>query len=581
MVSKEMGYDNFEVAIYCTVDEVLKIAAGDPAQLRNELDKLAKRVRFSKVYLESFRGEIFVDREKLIRAKAFFQANGIQTSGAIAPVLGDPTDFITSASIESDFVSFCYSNPVHKDTLGKIVRRTAELFDEIIIDDFFFTNCRCESCIAAKGSLSWPEYRIDLMRRISEEIIIKTAKQVNPDVKLIIKYPNWYDDYQSTGYDLEKQSRQFDAIYTGTETRNPNYTQQTVQRYDSYFLMRYLENARPGHNAGAWYDTIDCLYNIGSYVEQGYLSLFAKAREVTLFCWGLLEQEGLFPAIAGHVFAATDQFLAELGNPFGIACYKPYHSSGESYLHGYLGMLGLPLEPTPVFSTGTNSILLTQSAAHDPAILAKIANHLRTGKNVMITSGLLKALQDQGLAELTGVRYTDHKVSLSRFGLTMFESSFREYCDVPEKITIPALEYNNNDCTPVIMGFSTAKSYPVLLRAKYGAGSLLILTIPEDFGELYQYPAPALNLIRSLIMADLPVRLEAPSQIGIFLYANDTVIVESFLPYNVTVTIVIKKSEVKLLDLLSGQEFAGKPDGAETRFPIHLTPTTYRVFKYC
>jgi hypothetical protein len=580
MVSK-MGYANFDVAIYCSVYEVLEIAAGKEVQLRNKLNKLAKQVLFSKVYLESFRGEIFVDREKLIRAKAFFQQYGIRTSGAIAAVLEDPTDIITSASTESDFVSFCYSNPVHQDTLRKIVQCTAELFDEIIIDDFFFTNCRCESCIAAKGSLSWSEYRIDLMRKISETIMVRTAKQVNPDIKLIIKYPNWYDDYQSTGYDLEKQSRQFDAIYTGTETRNHSYTQQTLQRYDSYFLMRYLENVRPGHNAGAWYDTIDCLYNIGSYAEQGYLALFAKAREVTLFSWGLLEQQGLFPAIAGYVFDATDQFLAELGNPTGIACYKPYHSSGESYLHGYLGMLGLPLEPTPVFPTGTNSILLTKSAAHDLAILAKIENHLRSGRNVMITSGLVKALQDRGLEDLTGVRYTDHKVSLSRIGLPMFESSFRDYCDTPVKITLPMLEYNTNDCTPVIMGFSTAKSYPVLLRVKYGAGSLLILTIPDDFSELYQYPAPALNLIRSLIMADLPVRLEAPSQIGMFLYANNTVIVESFLPYNASVIIVIKKSEVKLLDLLSGQEFAGKPDGAETRFPIHLTPTTYRVFKYC
>ena len=44
--------------------------------------------------------------------------------------------------------------------------------------------------------------------------------------------------------------------------------------------MRYLENVAPGRNLGGWFDPYECTYNLTSYLEQGYLTLFAKAKEV-------------------------------------------------------------------------------------------------------------------------------------------------------------------------------------------------------------------------------------------------------------------------------------------------------------
>ncbi len=76
--------------------------------------------------------------------------------------------------------------------------------------------------------------------------MIKPAKAVNPKVKLVIKYPNWYEHYQGLGYNLEAEPKLFDGIYTGTETRDPVYTQQHLQQYQSYLIMRYLENVKPG-----------------------------------------------------------------------------------------------------------------------------------------------------------------------------------------------------------------------------------------------------------------------------------------------------------------------------------------------
>ncbi len=92
------------------------------------------------------------------------------------------------------------------------------------------------------------------MEDVAQNIIFKTAKEVNPKVRLIIKYPNWYEHYQFLGYSLDFESRVFDMVYTGTETRDSEYTHQHLQEYQSYAIMRFLENVKPGFNGGGWID---------------------------------------------------------------------------------------------------------------------------------------------------------------------------------------------------------------------------------------------------------------------------------------------------------------------------------------
>ena len=68
----------------------------------------------------------------------------------------------------------------------------AEIFDELIFDDFYFYNCRCRKCIEQKGTKSWKEFRLEKMKYITEEVVMKTAKSINPEMNVIIKYPQWY-----------------------------------------------------------------------------------------------------------------------------------------------------------------------------------------------------------------------------------------------------------------------------------------------------------------------------------------------------------------------------------------------------
>ena len=63
-------------------------------------------------------------------------------------------------------------------------------------------------------------------------------------------------------------------------------------------------------------------------------------------------------------------------------------------------MMGIPIELHPEFPTNAPLVLLTQAAAADPDIVAKIKKQLVDGKSVVITSGLFRALRGKGIEDI-------------------------------------------------------------------------------------------------------------------------------------------------------------------------------------
>src|SRR5690606_40581772 len=97
---------------------------------------------------------------------------------------------------------------------GRGFELAARDFDEVILDDFFFYTSKSDADIAARGDRSWTDYRVATMREASRELVLEPARGVNPDIRMIIKYPNWYEHFHGLGYDLAEQPRMFDGIYT-------------------------------------------------------------------------------------------------------------------------------------------------------------------------------------------------------------------------------------------------------------------------------------------------------------------------------------------------------------------------------
>ncbi|MDD4350320.1 MAG: hypothetical protein PHF70_14520, partial [Opitutales bacterium] len=243
------------------------------------------------------------------------------------------------------------------------------------------------------------------------------------------------------------------------------------------------------------------------------------------------------------------------------------------FLHQYLGMIGLPIEMVPAYPENARTFILTQGCAKDPAIVSKIRKSLSEGKNVVITSGLAKALEGKGLESIVDLRVSDRKSLSHTF------SDFRTTVEGPRDILIPQVIYPTNDSWEVVTAYDQGNGYPLLLQANYSSGMLYVLTIPDNFNDLYDLPAPALTWIKRVVNAEMPLTLETESRIGLFLYDNDTFVVHSFVDQRTMVTAVPAENAISIVDLHSGETIQAQARGDQSVFPVMLPPHEYRAFR--
>ena len=522
------NYRNFTLTTYFVAHATARVTR---EELEKQLDFILKHLRLDKVYLEPWRGEL-ASHEQIEMCREAFEARGVKVVGSITTVIPSPEGAKPKQHL---FNTFCYNDPAMRAKLREVSAFTAQHFDEFIIDDFFFTNCMCADCVREKNKYnaahgitdaSWQSYRLDLMRRVSEEDMIAPAKAANPKCRITIKYPNWAESYQETGYNPEAQRRQFDMIYTGTETRDPVATDQHLPRYLSYSLMTYFENMWPGHNGGGWFDTFDT-HITEHYLEQAYLTAFSKPQELMVFCFQSMADNMYTPAL-GFQLDKLDALLDHAGKPAGIACYLPDNCQGEDNLQDFLGMCGLPIVCTPNFPEDAAQILLTRSSACDPDIVDKLESWLqKTGGSAIVTTGFIDAVKGRGLERLTSVRLRGRTVTADRYRV----ETARGRCVFPrgiKPISLPVAEFRNNSTWAVVKAANGEESYAILLRDDYMDGHLWTLAVPDAYPDLYAIPAEALSRIRQAVPVE-GVWLEGPARISLFMYDNDTFVVYPYV----------------------------------------------------
>ena len=601
-------YQNFKVSSYIRAQDVARMT--DDKFLNDTWQTVSSQVDLDKIYLETHRDAFTVDEKTMLKVKKFFLSKGLEVGGGITYTRSEPTDFET----------YSYARENERQLVKEVAEYTAKLFDDFILDDFFFIDLKNDDEIAAKekSGKSWTDYRLRLMADAGRELVVNPAKKVNPKVKVIIKYPNWYDHFQGLGFNLEEEPLYFDGLWTGTETRDPGSAQH-LQNYLSYNIVRYFDNIAPGKNGGGWVDAGGIHMSMDRYAEQLHLTMLSKTPEIILWNYMQLYEVKIMPQMrakwqepgvsfnydemtapftkggktvtpstmarfADVTLHQTDKLISQLGRPIGLASYKPYHSTGEEFLQNYLGMIGLPMDMYPQWQE-RQQILLTQQAAKDPQIVARIKTQLKKGGDVIITTGLLKAIKDQ-LADVCELECGDLKAIVNDFG--WFGKSGREFI-------IPQVKYFTNDAWEVVSAGRPlnggVSGYPILLRDTYSKGMLFVLTIPDDFGNLYDYPAGALNIIRRAMSKDVGAYIEGPSKVALFPYDNKTLVVENFNDEAVSLRVVINSQVSTLRNLLTGQQlqpaqippvtgflrynrFFGYPDGS-TVFDLQLPAHSY------
>jgi hypothetical protein len=374
-----------------------------------------KRTAVTKVYIEAFRSGYQAKREALAHAKARFLREGFAVSSCV-----------TTTEVGKRSTAWketgCYTDERSQERLQAIFEYAAGLFDEIMIDDFWFTDCRCAQCDAARKAKTvtvgdrtypvvddtWEAYRCELMLRVSQRRILEAAHKVNPKVKIIVKYPQWYDQFQERGYDVIRETADFDRTWVGTETRDyqDRHWGGTVQ-YEGYFLMRWLGGIGGPKCGGGWYDPYGTTEK--TYLEQARQTVLGGAAESLLFCYGsLLKETG--PANVAALRANVPELLAVAQQVrrrqiTGIAAYKPAnsHAEKEGRVFDFLGMMGFPLVPCHEFPAQAKAAFFSVHALKDPKLVEKLAAAIASGMPVLLTDGLMAQLSGQIKADSPNV----------------------------------------------------------------------------------------------------------------------------------------------------------------------------------
>jgi hypothetical protein len=244
-------------------------------------------------------------------------------------------------------------------------------------------------------------------------------------------------------------------------------------------------------------------------------------------------------------------------------------------------MLGIPIDLGPEFPADAKTILLTESAKADPDIVAKIEQQVRASKSVVVTSGLFKALQDKGIRDIVELTVTDRKASVQDFQIGWFGMHHAE-----EPVLVPHIDYMTNDSWEEISGQTRNTGHPILHSASYAEGTLYILTIPDNYDDLYKLPVEVLSRIRDTLLADLYVQVNGPAQVALFVYDNDTFVVESFLPEEAEIEIVVGEDVTSISDAMSGEALSGEPtldwrgqSTGKVRYGTTVAPHALRVFR--
>lgn len=488
-----------------------------------------KASRLQKVYVESFRNGLFVEQRQLEKVRDLFEEEGFLVHGCVTT-----TGLPRSSNVGGMDVG-CYSAPETREKMTEIFKRTASVFDVVMIDDFLFTTCTCELCDAARGERSFADYHSDVMHEMSVENILKPAHEANPGCKVIIKYPLWYENFHRNGYETVRQTRDFDLIWAGTETREPDSRRWGLYpQTQAFFFMNWANKLGGGKCMGGWYDPYTC--RPATYLEQARQTVLAQARESMLFCYGSLNVQkeieevgidGYTPGVANTEALRGERdgldrlaYMIENKTVVGVSVPKKPDDDAkkERYISSIYGLLGIPVNPAVVLEDQATSVILGPQAAGYRGVRDYLLRMTEKGVPVVCTKG--------------------------------FES---------------------------MTGYRSAADVPVIDTSLQG--KLPVGGDEADNWNLMQMPEAELCALRDYLTRPLGLTLRAPTRVALNLYDDDLEVLQNFNDFDVQVELDLfgrnRKTRAVKLVLSEGRRVSLAREA--TRYRITLPARTLAV----
>jgi hypothetical protein len=491
----------------CKAEGVLD-RLGEPAERLRAIEWFRTH-SITKLYIESYRHGRLVPAPRLCVLRDEFRAAGFEVGGCITPTcLSDRNGRDTAC---------CFTDPTAQERLQRIVEHTAGVFDFLILDDFMFTDCTCPDCTALRGGRDWAEMRCRLMLQLGRERVLAPARRANPGVRVILKYPNWYESFRKRGYDVLGETALYDEVWVGTETREPDSPQagRRPQTMASW-IQGWMNDLAGDRCGGGWYDPIDT--RPATYLEQARQTILGGARESLLHCYDYLGTDTPGVAIHGkdlaveHGRADAEAFrrevagLAELAawvgeqTPRGVLVPKapcpPAEGHAEDYLPGFVGMLGIPVLPASRLREAEAAFLGRQALGFD-GLVDWIDEAIRRAMPLVVTDGLLDALRADGLS-----------------------------LPAPLAAAMDAAENRPG-----------AAGSPEVIRC---TDTLRVLHCPEDLWDLTRLGPADLDRLRGCLSAPFGLAFAAPSRVSLHLFGSGPLggeVIENFRDDPVEVSI--------------------------------------------
>ena len=556
--------NDLRLSIYITAQAVNNQLGSEEG--RRAAVSLLQSMGITKAYVEVYRSGLVVDEELLRTVRKYFEKADIDVAGGIATVPG--RDF--GVRQQGQLGWFNWQNPKTQNDLKRVVVMAAGVFDEFIIDDFLCTADTSLESKKAKGDKSWSQYRRDLLTRLAREIFIEPAKKVNPNITMIIKFPQWYDRFHLFGYDVAREPELFDRVWVGTETRG-QYTQRYgfVQPYEGFVNYRWFLSLAGDKVGGAWFDHGDC--NAIDFMDQAYQSVLAGAREIIIFNYQVLVNG--HPA--HHLLRRQFHKLADLAQTVrehpvtGVVGYKPPNSDagGDLYIMDFIGMLGIPLVPDAAYPDTATVVFLPTQAAADEDILGRVQESIKNGATVVMTAGFLAtAKEGQRLAQLAGIGWPVRITPMNAKevyvnGVTV---PVKYGLDLEARLTLQGsrallLAKVGNSRVPFLTEAEKGRAKIYVLnthtfsQADFDAVGEVLLC-PRPLG-LLEIPAQWANTLRRAFVTPLGLELEGPTRITLQPLKGDGWFIHNYNQQPEKATFRLLEGKFgKLADGLTGQE---------------------------
>ncbi|MBI4324603.1 MAG: hypothetical protein HY674_05000 [Chloroflexi bacterium] len=513
------------LSVYATAGDVQRHLATDEG--RETAARILQRLKVSRVFLEGRRGDEYVSPDTLAAVRDFFAARGLRVSGGIATVPGQR--FGTRQNEALGWLN--WENAKTRQDIAGFFTENAPLFDELIVDDFFCTADTSPESERARGSRPWSEYRRDLLVSLIEPLMAQPARAAKPAVRLIVKFPQWYDRFHLFGYDPPRMAAPFDQVWVGTEVRNPKTRRMGfVQPTEGYMNFRWLASIAGEKVVGAWFDHIEC--SAQNFIDQAYGSVLAGAQELTLFRLGDVLEGHPGDALLASRWPELRVLAARVCSQRrrGIAFYKPPGSDAEEnlYLMDYLGMIGLPILPVAQYPASDRVAILAVPAAADPEILDRMRRHVRRGTTLVLTPAFVRRA-GPAAAKLAGVEVGSASEPATATKARVGNATF----PLPVPFDLDGGLKAAGSRVIVSAGVD-GKLVPLLTTRRAGGGHVLVLNVrtfsEQDYRQAGEWllapkalgfpeiPQELADALRQTLLEPLGVCLESPAGVAFCLF---------------------------------------------------------------